>query len=341
MDLGSDAGAVARRLERRKDGRDLLAALAVALFAFFVLVVSTTLAAPGPVLAKGELPAEVAALVGAATLVVLIGTRILAGDRRDDAELARLGLGNWLPEAGRADFEDDLAGLRARGRRSLFIAGVWVWALAGCAALSGANSGGAEAETGTEALATVVTVADARVGVEYRVDGVSRTAQLTPEPGATHSVGQVVSVVYDPARPQDVRFAAGREESSSPIPLLAVLTGIAYVVLRITVVQALHCRRLDRAVRRTGWRRAAVTVTRGAGRNRRNLLDFEVRYRDGSSITLNGTERTRHAAALAERPDRLVWIGGWGPDMVVLFPAGAVGERPHAMSACAPGTRRD
>ncbi|UOX85062.1 hypothetical protein MUY14_25010 [Amycolatopsis sp. FBCC-B4732] len=339
MDLGSDAGAVARRLERRKDLRDLLAAQAVAVFLLFVLVTSISLA-PGPVLFPGELPAEVAALVGAATLAALVGTRILADDRRDDAELARLGLGNWLPEGDRAEFEGDIAGLRAQIRRSVFTAAVWCWALAGCAALYGANSGGAEAETGTEALATVVAVADARVEVEYRVGGASRTAKLTPEPGDAYAVGQVVSVVYEPARPQDVRFAAERAEGVPVVAVLSLLVAVGYVVLRTTVVRALHCRRLDRAVRRTGWCRASVTVVPGSGARRRNMPDCEVRYRDGSVLTLNGTQKSRHTGVLAERPGRLAWIGGWGCDVVVLFPAGAAGERPYAIPAYAPGTRR-
>ncbi|WP_370972476.1 hypothetical protein [Amycolatopsis sp. cg9] len=345
MDLGTDAGDVARRLERRQETAEVLTGLAVLLFLFFVLVISMTLAGPGPLPAGGELPAEVAALVGSATLAVLAGLRIPALDRRAETELTRLGVENWLPEDGRTDFEDDVTGLRSQGRRAVFVATVCAWVLAGCAALFGANgTGGASAETGTEALADVVAVADAQgvpgLWVEYRVDGVPRTVKLSQDSVDGHAVGQVVAVVYDPAHPQDVRLAGEAEASPSPVALLIVLMVIAVGVVLGQVLQALHRRRLDRAVRRTGWRRASVTVVRGAGARRRKVPDFEVRFRDGSSIALHGNERSRYTGVLTERPGRLAWIGGWGRDMVVLFPAGAVGERPLAIPAYAPGKRR-
>ena len=49
-------------------------------------------------------------------------------------------------------------------------------------------------------------------------------------------------------------------------------------------------------------------------------------------------DRTRKPA---DRPNRRAWIGGWGRDMVVLFPPGAMGTRSHPVPAYATLPRDD
>ena len=74
----------------------------------------------------------------------------------------------------------------------------------------------------------------------------------------------------------------------------------------------------------TGWRAAEVTVACG------RPPEVRARYRDGSRIVL----RCALSTHCADPGDRRAWIGGWGRQMVVLFPHG-----PHAVPAYAIGPR--
>ncbi|MEV7042020.1 hypothetical protein [Amycolatopsis sp. NPDC051061] len=73
----------------------------------------------------------------------------------------------------------------------------------------------------------------------------------------------------------------------------------------------------------------------------RHLPDIHVRYRDGSAIVLRAAQSSHRAQKLADPPDRIAWIGGWGRDMVVLFPYGPKEERPYAVPAFALTERED
>ncbi|WP_275291901.1 hypothetical protein [Amycolatopsis sp. La24] len=117
------------------------------------------------------------------------------------------------------------------------------------------------------------------------------------------------------------------------IPLVAGVAGLPFAA---TVAMGWH--RRARAVARTGWQVAAVTVVPGfpgRGRSAKAL----VRYRDGSELVLRPTISSHSVAYLLGEQNRRAWIGGWGRRMVILFPYGPRKPRPHAVPALAEGPR--
>jgi hypothetical protein len=95
-------------------------------------------------------------------------------------------------------------------------------------------------------------------------------------------------------------------------------------------------------VRHTGWRVAAVTVVPDHPvRKGRHTPDIHVRYRDDSVIALRAATSTHGATVLKNRPDRQAWVGGWGRDMVVLFPYAPRRKRPYAVPVYAMSLREE
>ncbi|MEV7094676.1 hypothetical protein AB0M80_17755 [Amycolatopsis sp. NPDC051045] len=68
---------------------------------------------------------------------------------------------------------------------------------------------------------------------------------------------------------------------------------------------------------------------------RRPPPEIHVRYREGTGIVLRAVSSTHGANALADFTDRLAWVGGWGRDVVVLFPNGPRRPGPYAVPATA------
>jgi hypothetical protein len=178
-------------------------------------------------------------------------------------------------------------------------------------------------------------------------------------------------VVYDPRDPADVRTTEERNESDFATglamwPLLALL-----FLLPASVYAAFLWGGGYRAVRRTGWRAATVTVVPGAPFNQRRHApdpylryqgrsevwlrvlttvsggpglnqaqrspDLYVRYRDGSEIWLRAVTSAKRVTRFEDEPDRPVWVGGTGRNMMVRFPR--PGKEPLAMAVRAKNER--
>jgi hypothetical protein len=336
MDLEMDAEAASRRASWQRTAWELLVAVCALIFAIFVIGTAITLAQPGYLFGAGELPADAGALIGSAALAVIAWSRIVAADHRAEAALARMGEEKWLPvpePLDGVDFEEETSRLRTLGRRAVLIAVAWWWLMGCCAAGITAIDGpsGAVRETGTRTLADVVAVGSS-LRVEYRVDGVTRTAEIVRDNGNSYAVGQVVAVVYDPAHPQVARLVDERTEDPFLGWVLTVPLLVTFFAVPWSVLAAFRWRRRYHAVRRTGWRRASVTVIPDLrSTQRRPDSDIRVRYHDGSAITVRATGSTHGTRVLKDRLDRRAWIGGWGGDMVVLIPYGPSAERPYAI----------
>ncbi|QKV73870.1 hypothetical protein [Amycolatopsis sp. Hca4] len=109
---------------------------------------------------------------------------------------------------------------------------------------------------------------------------------------------------------------------------LCLLTAAGFALLA-----SLRWRRRHRAVLRTGWRAASVTVRPDYPvRTLRHLPDLLVDYRDGSRAELRASVSTHGSTYLWHQPGRPAWVGGSGPDMVVLFARGDR-RRPYAVPA--------
>jgi len=346
-----DAAFTAGWLSWRRTSWDLAGACCALLFAVLVAVTVVSLAGPGYVFGKGELEAECAAIIGVAVLAVLVATRIMAGDRRAEAVLARFGAESWLspPEpldgGTVVDFEAETSRLRTLSRRAAVFAVLWCGLFAGFAGIL--QTGHEAPDSGIRTTAEVVGVVGPHGGsgppvlrVEYRVDGTARTADIVREDAGGYATGQVVMVVYDPAGPPNVRLAGERTGSRFPAGFFVVSFPVLFAAVA-SVLAALRWRRRYGTVRRTGWRRATVRVVpdRSMSTNR-HLPEIFVRYRDGSEMVLRAAQSTHGAMKLKDPPDRIAWVGGWGRDMVVLFPYGPKGDVPYAVPAYALSLRK-
>jgi hypothetical protein len=295
------------------------------------------------------LPAWCAAVIGPVLPGVLVAARIADGDRR---AAARPDVESWLPpeaplDGGTVvDFAEETTRLRGSARRAAVFAAVWCVVVVGFAVL-GAAAGTRDA--GTSAVGEVVGVVRPDGGsgprlvrVEFRVDGTPRTVDIARDDVGGYSTGQVVTVVYDPPGLRNIRLADERTGDSAPVGFVVLVIVMLALVASIAMFEALSWRRRYLAVRQTGWRRASVTVVpdRSFSSNRR-LPEIDVRYRDGSTIALRAAQSTHGATKMEDPPDRIAWVGGWGRDMVVLFPYRPKEERPYAVPAFALSVREN
>lgn len=97
-------------------------------------------------------------------------------------------------------------------------------------------------------------------------------------------------------------------------------------------------RRRYRAVLKTGWRSATVTVVPDYPiRKNRDMPDLHVSYDDGTNARLRALASTHGSTKLRHEPDRKAWVGGTGRTMVVLFERGRWRNVPYAVPAKALG----
>ncbi|WIX89009.1 DUF3592 domain-containing protein [Amycolatopsis sp. DG1A-15b] len=356
MDTGRDAQAAVRRLSRRRTAWALTTGLCAAVFVLFVIGTAVSLADPAYVFADGELAADFGTLAGSAALGALAVSRNRAADRRAESVLAQLCLESWLPppeplDGGvRVDFDVETARLRTLGRRALALALLWFGVLAGGIAGLEAIENAAEQllATGARTGGEVVEVVNPRSGrgapsmwVRYSAGGTVFTEEIVRESSRAYTPGDSVTVVYDRADPEHARTVEEPNDDQYLVGFCVVPMLIALVAVPFSVVGASRWRQRHRAVRHTGWRLAAVTVVPDYPvRKGRHSPDIHVRYRDDSVIALRAAASTHGATVLKDRPDRQAWVGGWGRDMVVLFPYAPLRKRPYAVPAYARSLRR-
>ncbi|WIY06984.1 DUF3592 domain-containing protein [Amycolatopsis mongoliensis] len=335
--------------ERRRTGWLVLTVVAVLVFLLFAAGTTYSLLAPDYVFEDGELAGEAAILSGSLALAALGGYRLRAADRRLRTLLADYGA--WLPARdatngeGRVDLDAETARLRRTAHRAAGLALAWAVVFgSGLAGVIAADRSAADLlATGVRVEGVVLSVHDPVKGtpsifVRYHSPGVSWTEEIARDSGRGYHVGDVVTVVYDAGDPEHVRTTDEANENVllvgfSVIPLLAGFGGLPFAL-----TAAAGWRRRARAAARTGWRVARVTVVPSLDRRGR-MPEVRVHYRDGSGIVLRCARSTHGPGALAGQEGRRAWIGGWGRQMVVLFPFGPVAPGPYAVPAYAIGMR--
>jgi hypothetical protein len=227
--------------------------------------------------------------------------------------------------------------------RAWCLVAFWCAVLVGCAfGLNSAESSAARLlAEGTRTPGQVVTVYDPRGGsgspsmvVRYTA-GVSRTAEIERSSTLHYAPGQSVTVVYDPADPTDVRTTEEENDSQASVGFFAISGILAVFLLPFSAVAAVRWRLRDRAVRRTGWRAAVVTVRPDYPvRRGRHAPDILVRYSDGAEVRLRASTSTHGVTYLKERAHQPAWIGGTRRHMVVMLPDGRWGKKgPYAVPA--------
>ncbi|MGV9292483.1 DUF3592 domain-containing protein [Amycolatopsis sp. NPDC003676] len=342
-------GGAVRGKSRSRRGWWLAAAvLGVLVFAVFAAGTAWSLLYPGYVLEDGELAADIAIVVASLSLAVFSVSRARRLGRR---VAARADEGRWLPPRdehdGQAaiDLDAEIRRLRGTGIRAWGFVGCWVVVLVGCVVGMGRIESSAETllATGAWTAGEVLSVNDPKSGhgapsmwVRYVAGGATRTAEIVRSSHWRYLPGDNVTVVYDPADPDDVRTVDEKNENQVLVGVDLVPMLLALLGLPSAVAAAVGWRRRRREVRRTGWRAAAVTVVPNPAPRKTRGPDILVRYRDGSGICLSQTWSTRGCAVVKDAP---AWVGGTGRDMVVLFPHGRWRRRPNAMPAVAQGER--
>jgi hypothetical protein len=124
------------------------------------------------------------------------------------------------------------------------------------------------------------------------------------------------------------------------VAVACLFTGVVPVMVLGPVVAAWggYCgfaaERRGKAARRTGWRRAAVTV--GMMSTRDTSAAIAVRFADGSRIDLRSGQAGSAVRALAELSGLPAIVAGYGPAMTVLvLPNPPLREAPVLVGACA------
>ncbi|WP_103339781.1 DUF3592 domain-containing protein [Amycolatopsis sp. CA-126428] len=328
--------------ERRRTGWCVVTVAAVLVFLFFGAGTAYSLLTPDYDFADGELLGEAGILTGSLALAGFGLHRLHAPDRRLLAAVPDFGA--WLPARdgthgeGRVDLGAQAARLRRTARRATGIAAAWAALFAaGLAGVIAADRAAADLlVTGVRGEGTVLDVFDPARGspsirVRYPAPEVSRIEDIAVGSGHEYHVGEPVTVVYDPADPAHVRTTAEANGNPVLVDFGVVFLVTGFVALPVAATAALGWWRRARAVAATGWRIATVTAVPPGGRR----ADIEARYRDGSGIVLRCAP-SLHDPGTPVR--RRAWIGGWGRQLVVLFPPGRdrPGPRPFPVIAAGP-----
>lgn len=299
------------------------------------------------VFGDGELPAEIAIFAGGTALTAACAFLAWRHARRRAEQVGPAGSGLWLPPLtdrdgdGQVDLGVETARLRPLAVRALALLVLWLALLAGGLVGFAALSASADRllATGTHVTGRVLDAYHPRRGsstiyVEYPVGQDWKFAEISWESDRAYVPGQAITVVYDPADPTRVRTPDETNDDQfwswvCGIGALGALGGIPFSALA-----AVNWRRRYRAVRRTGWRIASVTVVPDYPvRKNRHMPDIHVEYRDGSRIMLRAAQSSHGSVPLKKQPNRLAWIGGTDQDIVVLFPHGRWRTPPYAVPA--------
>lgn len=319
---------------------------AVLVFLFFGAGTAYSLLTPDYAFADGELLGEAVILTGSLALAAFGARRLRAADVRLRDSVPDFGA--WLPGsegsrgAGRVDLDAQTARLRRTALRATAIAGAWAVLFAGgLATVIAAERAAADLlATGSRVEGEVLSVFDPVEGtpsirVRYDLADESWTEEIVVDSGDEYHVGEPVTVVYDPADPGHVRTTVEANENRVLAGFGVGLLVACFIGLPFAAKAAAGWRRRARAVSRTGWRVATVTVAARVQRSPEVL----VRFRDGSGIVLHGALSTHGLGAQVGLVDRRAWIGGWGRQMVVLFPYGPRKPGPYAVPVRATGER--
>jgi len=340
-----------RGLGRQRARWLAVAAAGGGVFGFFAIVVPVyLLVVADPAFDRGDISALVVVFAVSFGFAVLGGLRLRVLARRIRGIASEGGFGAWLPPstAGdrdrRIDFGAETGRLHRIARRAAALVLIWVALVAGgFAGMSLLD------EAAAELLATGARVPGVVLSVHVPVKGTpsmqvrygTRTAKIVLDSGHHYHDGEAVTVVVDPADPAHVRTT--EEENENPFAfgcsVAVLLVGVAGTP--VAAGAAIGWRRRARAVAVSGWRVATVDVVpdRSAGGRKRPPPTLRVRYSDGTGSTLRTLPSTHGATALADFTDRLAWVGGWGREMVVLFPNGPRRPGPYAVPAAAKAPR--
>ncbi|GHG13168.1 DUF3592 domain-containing protein [Amycolatopsis bullii] len=311
-----------------------------------VAVAVYRLSVADPVFDRGDVIGLIVVFAVSLACLGLGGRCLRKTAHRIRATASENGFGSWLPAATaddhdrRVDFGAETGRLRRITGRAAALILVWIVLFA--SGLTGMSLLDAAADellaTGRRVPGVVVSVdtpAKGTPSMQVRFGG--RTVKIVRDSGHRYQVGEAVTVVVDPADPARVRTTEEENENQFVffLCLFAVLLGLAGAP--VAAGAALGWRRRARAVAATGWRVATVDVVpdRSVTRRKRLPPTLHVRYRDGTGIVLRAVPSTHGANALADFTDRLAWVGGWGREMVVLFPQGPRRPGPYAVPAAA------
>ncbi|MFE0027406.1 DUF3592 domain-containing protein [Amycolatopsis sp. NPDC059021] len=158
------------------------------------------------------------------------------------------------------------------------------------------------------------------IQVRYPVGDTTRVARIATQGGRSYSAGQPVTVIYDPGNPGHVRTPGEPNEEWVVIGLCTAAGLVALLSVPASLAAATGWWRRYRAVRRTGWRAAAVAVRPGPPLLTWLAPDLHVRFRDGGGMVLGAAVSTHQISRVDRdlRRDGRVWVGGTGRHVVVM-----------------------
>lgn len=114
------------------------------------------------------------------------------------------------------------------------------------------------------------------------------------------------------------------------ISLLA--TAFSAFLLPMSLAAIVRWRRKYRSVSAVGWRPAQATARFRQWARFGPSLEVRLGFGDGAEMRTSLPDSTSHGIRLyRDKPDIPVWVGGTGPDMVVLFPYGRLSRKRYAV----------
>ncbi|MFF1606881.1 DUF3592 domain-containing protein [Amycolatopsis sp. NPDC058278] len=340
-----------RELVRRRSRWLAVAAGGVAVFGFFVVAVTVYLLVVADAgFGSGDISALIVVFAASLGFAGLGAWRLRTLAHRIRGTASENGFGAWLPPPSaadhdrRIDFDVETGRVRRTARRAAALLLIWVALVT--SGLTGMHlldeAAGELLATGARVPGVVLSVYTPDKGtrsMQVRYGG--RTAKIVRDSGHHYRVGEAVTVVVDPADPEHVRTTEETNENQFVFGLCIGSLVLGLGGTPVAAGAALGWRRRARAVAVTGWRVATVDVVpdRSAGGRKRPPPTIRVRYPDGTGLALRTMPSTHGAKALADFTDRLAWVGGWGREMVVLFPNGPRRPGPYAVPAAAKAPR--
>ncbi|WP_409494191.1 DUF3592 domain-containing protein [Amycolatopsis sp. cmx-11-12] len=227
--------------------------------------------------------------------------------------------------------KDRSAKVRALSGRSIALALLWIAVFVGAAFGTDFLQRSADEllATGTRVEGRVESVRLDRTGdyptiiVGYRVESDSFKATIDPDSGRAYTVGQPVTVIYDPANPRSVRTLEEADKDGIATALFIVLMLLSLVGAPASGYAAVMWWLRYRAVLATGWRAGKATVwPDGSVRKGGKLPDIDVKFEDGAVTRFRAVMSTRGATRFKEAGNVPVSVAGAGQNVVLVFPDG-------------------
>ncbi|MFI5609803.1 DUF3592 domain-containing protein [Amycolatopsis sp. NPDC051903] len=163
--------------------------------------------------------------------------------------------------------------------------------------------------------------------VAYLAGDVYEQQEINRDSGAGYTVGQAVTVYYDPADPERARTDAEQNLSDGRMGVFVVPLVLVLIFLPFAVAYAVGWAGRRRAARRTGWAPVAAQVFDSSGGYHLLRLEFP----GGAHLVARTVAAVRGRYSFLRKGPFEAWVAGEGRRLVLVLPSGPRGPTPYAV----------